>query len=168
MSYFKLLMPIWKLLFLMATNVANMWERVNEKSVYKYELVVFNIGELDLVVFIDVENEQLVFNDIENSSSESSRFYILWILFGIDSVSSWLNRLDWHNFYQLGREMRSVWSWNEKSVYKYELVVFNIGENDQVEFTDVENDQLIFIYWLLISRPNWYILILKFWKSFCS
>ena len=72
MSYFKLLMPIWKLLFLMATNVANMWERVNEKSVYKYE-----------------------------------------------------------------------------------LVVFNIGENDQVEFTDVENDQLIFIYWLLISRPNW-------------
>ena len=62
--------------------------QLNENPVHKYELVVFNIGELDLVVFIDVENEQLVFNDIENSSSESSRFYILWILFGIDSVSS--------------------------------------------------------------------------------
>ena len=54
-------MPIWKLLFLMATNVANMWERVNEKSVYKYELVVFNIGENDQVEFTDVENDQLIF-----------------------------------------------------------------------------------------------------------
>ena len=45
--------------------------QLNENPVHKYELVVFNIGELDLVVFIDVENEQLVFNDIEKTTSKS-------------------------------------------------------------------------------------------------
>ena len=39
---------------------------LNEKSVYKYELLVFNIDEIELLVFIGVENEQLVFNGIEN------------------------------------------------------------------------------------------------------
>ena len=50
-----------------------MWAvgQLNENPVHKYELVVFNIGELDLVVFIDVENEQLVFNDIEKTTSKS-------------------------------------------------------------------------------------------------
>ena len=40
----------------------------------------------------------------------------------------------------------TVGSLNEKSVYKYELLVFNIGENEQLEFNIVENEQLIFIY----------------------
>ena len=40
---------------------------LNEKSVYKYELLVFNIDEIELLVFIGVENEQLVFNGIENA-----------------------------------------------------------------------------------------------------
>ena len=39
----------------------------NEKSVYKYELFVFNIDEIELFVFIGVENEQFVFNGIENA-----------------------------------------------------------------------------------------------------
>ena len=47
-----------------------------------------------------------------------------------------------------------VGSWNEKTVYKYELLVFDYIELELLVFTDVENEQLIFIYWLLISRPN--------------
>ena len=41
--------------------------QLNEKSVYEYELFVFNIDEIELFVFIGVENEQFVFNGIENA-----------------------------------------------------------------------------------------------------